>query len=72
MALGGKKEPPQNVTVLRLIFPVWTAVEAEASEAYGEAPARHLYVARDEYLAEAALIYPAFAVSLLSSSFISG
>lgn len=72
MALGGKKEPPQKVTVLRLIFPVWTAVEEAALEVDGEAPAHHLYVARAKYLAEAALIYLAFAVPLLSSSFISG
>lgn len=73
MALGGKKEPPRKVTALRIIFSFWTAeAAAEVLEAYGEAPAHHLYAARAKSLDEAALIYLAFAVSLLSSSFISG
>lgn len=47
-------------------------MEAEALGAYGKAPAHHLYADLAEYLVEAALIYLAFSVFLLSISFIAG
>lgn len=60
------------MTVLRLIFPVWTAVAVEASEAYVKAQAQHRCAVWTDYLFEAALIYLTSTVSLLSISFISG
>ena len=75
MALGGNKEPPRKVTVLRIIFSFWTVgveAKAEVSEACVEAPVRHLFAVGADNLVEAALVYLAFAASLLSSSFISG
>lgn len=70
MALGGKKEPPQKVTVLRLISPAWAAVEV--LESYKAAPVLHSFAPGTDCLDEAAVHHQTFAVSLLSISLISG
>lgn len=68
MAFGRKEEPPIKVTVPRLISPVWAV---EVLEAYKAALVHRLFAVEVDF-AEAALIYPTFAGSLLSISFISG
>lgn len=71
MALGGKKEPPQKVTVLRLISPAWAA--AEALESCKAAPVlHHSFAPGMDCLDEAAVHHQTFAVSLLSISFVTG
>lgn len=71
MALGRKEEPPIKVTVPWLISPVWAVEAVEVLEAYTAALAHRLFDVEVDF-AEAALIYPAFAGSLPSISFISG
>lgn len=60
------------MTVLRLNHLVGAAEEAEALGAYKTVPVRYFCSQGSGCLDEAALVYQAFAVSLLSISFISG
>lgn len=70
VALGRKKEPPQRVTVLRLISPASAAV-GEVLGVGKAALGLHLF-SNQEHRGEKALLYLTFTVSSFSSSFITG